>query len=176
MIFNNTVKDYKKLFNKAIAYEKLEINDSNSNKNVRCYINVIKCLETLNPETILVVESAKGKSKRPFEMPNIGSLMECVLKVVCDKEQATEYYKEFENDNADIKIGWCEYEIKACMGALSLNSTIQGDRPILLINEKGVFSIKKNEIDNYTKKGKLPYNKPVGKQWLSLSRKLGYEM
>ena len=174
MIFNQNVKEYKELFNKAIKYEKMQINDSNSNKNVRCYINVLKRLEMLSPETILVVESAKGKSKRPFEMPNIGSLMECVVKVMCEKEQASEYSKEFNNDNADIKIGWCEYEIKACMGALSLNSTIQGDRPVLFINEVGVFSIKKTEIDNYTKKGKLPYNKPVGKQWLSLSKKLGF--
>jgi hypothetical protein len=62
------------------------------------------------------------------------------------------------------------------MGALSLNTTIQGNRPILLVNELGVFSIKKNEIKNYTIKGKLPYNKMVGKQWIGLSKKLGYEM
>ena len=176
MIFNNNVREYKELLNKAIKCEKYQINDCNSNKNIRCYNNVIKCLDMLEPTTVIVVESARGKATRPFDIPNVGSLMECVLKMVCEKEQATEYTKEFNNDNADVKVGWCEYEIKACMGALSLNTTIQGNRPILLVNELGVFSIKKNEIENYTIKGKLPYNKMVGKQWVGLSKKLGYEM
>ena len=174
MIFNNNVKEYKDLLNKAIKWEKFHINDSNTNKNVRCYTNVIKCLDMLNPTTIITVESARGKAKRPFDIPNVGSLMECVLKMVCEKEQATEYTKEFNNDNADVKVGWCEYEIKSCMGAISLNTTIQGNRPILFVNELGVFSIKKTEIENYTIKGKLPYNKMVGKQWVGLSKKLGY--
>lgn len=173
MYFNENIKTYKKLLNQAIKYEKLEINDSNSNKNVRCYVNVLNCLNHLDENICFEVESARGKAGRPFDLPNIGSLMECVLKAICSKEQATSYSKEFENDNADIKIGWCEYEIKACMGALSLNSKIQGTRPILLVNELGIFSISKNEIDNYTKKGKLPYNKPVGKKWIGLSKKLG---
>lgn len=175
MIFNENVQSYKELLNKAIKCELYQINDTNSNKNVRCYRNVLACLNMLNPTTIITVESARGKAKRPFDIPNVGSLMECVLKMVCEKEQATEYTKEFNDDNADIKIGWCEYEIKSCMGALSLNTTIQGDKPILFVNELGVFSIKKNEIEMYTHKGKLPYNKMVGKKWVGLSKKLGYE-
>lgn len=175
MIFNENVQSYKELLNKAIKCELYQINDTNSNKNVRCYRNVLACLDMLNPTTIITVESARGKAKRPFDIPNVGSLMECVLKMVCEKEQATEYTKEFNDDNADIKIGWCEYEIKSCMGALSLNTTIQGDKPILFVNELGVFSIKKNEIEMYTHKGKLPYNKMVGKKWVGLSKKLGYE-
>lgn len=174
MYFNENIKTYKKLLNQAIKYEKLEINDSNSNKNVRCYKNVLHCLEQLNENIYIEVESARGKTQRPFDLPNIGSLMECVLKIICDNEQATTYSKEFENDNADIKVGWCEYEVKACMGALSLNTKIQGTRPILLINELGIFSIGKNDIDKFTKKGKLPYNKPVGRKWTNLSRKLGF--
>ena len=175
MIFNENVQSYKELLNKAIKCELYQINDTNSNKNVRCYRNVLACLNMLNPTTIITVESARGKAKRPFDIPNVGSLMECVLKMVCEKEQANEYTKEFNDDNADIKIGWCEYEIKSCMGALSLNTTIQGDKPILFVNELGVFSIKKNEIEIYTHKGKLPYNKMVGKKWVGLSKKLGYE-
>ena len=66
MIFNNNVKEYKDLLNKAIKCEKYEINDSNSNKNIRCYTNVIKCLDMLNPTTIITVESARGKAKRPL--------------------------------------------------------------------------------------------------------------
>jgi hypothetical protein len=62
------------------------------------------------------------------------------------------------------------------MGSVSLNTKIVGDKPILFVNELGVFSIKKAEIEQYTKKGKLPYNKAVGKKWLGLSKKLGYEM
>ena len=176
MIFNENVKTYKKLLTKAIKCEKYEINDYNSSKNIRCYKNVIKCLDMLEPTTTIIVESARGKATRPFDIPNVGSLMECVLKMVCEKEQASEYSKEFNSDNADVKVGWCEYEIKSCMGALSLNTTIQGNRPILLVNEMGVFSIKKSEIELYTNKGKLPYNKQVGKQWLTLSKKLGFEI
>ena len=176
MIFNETVSNYKKLLNKAIKCELYEINDCNSNKNIRCYRNVIACLDMLNPETVIVVESARGKAKRPFDIPNVGSLMECVLKMVCEKEQASEYSKEFSDDKADIKIGWCEYEIKSCMGSVSLNTKITGDKPILFVNECGVFSIKKAEIEQYTYKGKLPYNKAVGKMWVGLSKKLGYEM
>ena len=175
MIFNDKVVNYQDLLNKAIKCEKYEINDGNSNKNIRCYKNVIACLEMLNPNTTIMVESARGKEKRPFDIPNVGSLMECVLKMVCEKEQASEYTKEFNDDKADVKVGWCEYEIKSCMGAVSLNTKIQGNRPILFVNELGVFSIKKDEIDLYTHNGKLPYNKAVGKKWLGLSRKLGYE-
>jgi hypothetical protein len=176
MIITKTTKDFKKLFNQAIKTERYEINDSNSTKNIRCYTAVIERLECLPQDLVLTAESAKGKAKRPFDLPNIGSFMECVVKAMLDNCKATEYSKEFNDDQADTKIGWCEYEIKASMGAVSLNTKIQGDKPILFINELGVFSIKKAEIENYTKNGKLPYNKAVGKQWIGLSQKLGYEM
>lgn len=176
MIFTETVDNYKKLLNRAIKCEMYEINDCNSNKNIRCYRNVIACLDMLEPSTVFTVESARGKAKRPFDIPNVGSLMECVLKMVCEKEPVNEYSKEFSDDKADLQIGWCGYEIKACMGSVSLNTKIVGDKPILFVNELGVFSIKKVEIEQYTKKGKLPYNKAVGKKWLGLSKKLGYEM
>lgn len=173
MIFNEQVKTYRAILVKAIKHERFYINDGNSNKVIRCYNNVIKCLDSVDQNIYITVESAQGKAKRPFDIPNIGSLMECLVKIVCDKVQATEYSKEFNDDQADIKLGWCEYEIKSCMGATSLNSKVQGDRPVLLINEKGVFSIKKSEIAIYTKNGKFPYNKEVGKKWVGLSSKLG---
>jgi hypothetical protein len=176
MIMKQTTKEFTNLFNQAIKVERYQIANDNSAKNIRCYKAVIARLESLPQDVMLTAESAMGKAERPFDLPNIGSLMECVVKAMLDGCQASEYAKEFNDDNADTKIGWCEYEIKSSMGAVSLNTKIKGDKPILFINELGVFSIKKTEIDNYTKKGKLPYNKAVGKQWLTLSKKLGYEM
>lgn len=174
MVVSLAVKDYKEMFNKAIRNEKYSVNDSNSAKNIRCYDAVLKCLDAIAPETVFTVETAKGKANRPFDLPNIGSLMECVVKYACDKEPCEKYAKEFADDKADTKIGWCDYEIKACMGAVSLNTKITGERPILFINTKGVFSIKKDEIATYVKNGKLPYNKEIGKPWANLMRKLGF--
>lgn len=173
MIMKETVRNYKDLFNKAIKLERYQINDSNSAKNIRCYNAVIGCLEHLDGDTVLVVETAKGKGNRPFDLPNIGSLMETLVKAVCFKEKLETYEKEFSNDNADIKIGWCNYEIKASMGCVSRNTKIVGDKPLLFVNTCGVFSIRKDEISKYTKDGKLPYNKPVGREWVTLSAKLG---
>ena len=174
MLIEKSVKEYLDLMDKAVKFERYFVNDSNSAKNIRCYQAVAKCLQNLNPEIVLTVESARGKANRPFEMPNIGSLMECVLKIVLDKEPCDSYSKEFSDDKADTKIGWCEYEIKASMGAVSLNTKIVADKPILFVNSLGVFSIRKDKIADLIKNGKLPYNKAVGKAWVGLMRKLGF--
>ena len=180
MVMKNTVDEYKAILKRAIRWE-YENGLSNSSKFIRAYRNTIDRLEWVDGDLPITVESANGTRgrkqgiERGFDIPNLGSLMECVLKAQLDKIPATEYNKEFSNDKADCKVGWCEYEIKACMGTASRNTEIQGNRPILLINECGIFSIKKDEIENYIDNfGRLPFNMAVGKMWKNLMNKCGY--
>lgn len=182
MIMKNTVQEYKDILKKTIRWEYAS-DLPNKSKFIRAYRNAIARLEWLDNDIVITVESAnglRGKAQgksRGFDIPNLGSLMECTLKSLLDKEPSMEYEKEFSNDKADCKVGWCEYEIKACMGTVSRNTPIQGDKPILLINECGIFSIKKDDIKYYVdKNGKLPFNETVGKMWTNLMNKCGYEI
>lgn len=176
MLMKENVATYKKLFIDAIKCE-LENYDNNSSKVIRGYRNTIARLETVDQDIVYVVESARPKAKRPFDIPNIGSLMEVVVRTVLDKIPCQEYAKEFNDKNADAKVGWCEYEIKSSMGLRSLNTPVKYDRPVLFINEVGVFTIKKSEVKNYANSnGVLPYDKEVGKKRLDLMKKLGYDM
>ena len=176
MIFNLKPTEYVALLKKAIYNEAVN-GDGNKSKFIRGYRNTIARLEMVQADVPLMVESANGRRKsRPFDVPNLGSLVECLTKMALDKVPAERYAKEFNDDKADVKIGWCEYEIKASMGAVSRNTPPQMDKPVLLVNELGVFSIRKNEIENYIDKyGRFPYNKPVGKMWVTLADKLGYD-
>jgi len=176
MVFNLTPTEYTALLKKAI-YNEAQFGDQNKSKFIRGYRNTIDRLSHASANVPLVVESANGRRKsRSFDIPNIGSLVECLVRMSLDKIPATAYSKEFNDAKADLTIGWCAYEVKASMGAVSLNTPINGERPVLFVNELGVFSIRKDEIENYTDKyGRLPYNKPVGKYWKSLSAKLGYD-
>ena len=182
MIMNNTVQEYKDTLRKAIKFE-LAHDLNNKSKFIRAYRNTISRLEWVDSDMTITVESANGTRgnsqgyNRGFDVPNLGSLMECVLNCVLDKEPSESYSKQFNDDLADCKVGWCEYEIKACMGSVSRNTEIKFDKPILLINECGVFSIKKQDIPKYLdKQGKLPYNVAVGKPWKVLMEKLGWEI
>ena len=173
MIMKETVATFIDLFYEGISCER-KLNDNNSNKFIRTFYNVVDRLHQVNPEIILVAESG-WSDRRPFALPNIGSLMESLLKAVLDGEKENEYSKQFDDKKADCKRGWCEYEIKSCMGLTSLNTKVQKDKPIILINEKGVFTIQKKDIDEYlSKNGKFPYNKAVGKPIATVMKKLGY--
>lgn len=182
-IYDLTARAYIEWLEKGIIFERTREyrnnNDKqNAKKTVRGYEMIRHCLgyvETVAAEVPFKVEGVRGKSYRPFDMPNLGSLGEVITNCLYDKEPAAQYSKEFNRDGVDIKVGFMGYEIKTCAGDVSHNTEIQGDRPILLVNQCGVFSIKIDDIPKYTNKsGKLPHNKPVGTRWDWLSKKMGF--
>lgn len=180
-VYTRTAEDFRGWLAKGITFEanrdyKNRDDKNNAIKSIRAYNTVAQCLAYVNGDACFTVEGVRGKANRPFDMPNLGSLMECVVNYLKDKEPADHYSKHFKDDEADTRFGFMAYEIKTCVGATSRNTTVQGDKPVLLINQTGVYSIKKCNIEaNLDGSGRLPYNKPVavGKRWKSLSEKLG---
>lgn len=178
-LYTMTADDFAKWLTKGIDFEtsrdyKNRDDKNNARKAVKAYKTVKACLGYVNAETAFTVEGVRGKANRPFDMPNLGSLMECVVNCLKEKEPASSYAKHFKDDEADVRFGFMGYEIKTCIGATSRNTPIQGDKPVLLINQVGVFSIRKADIEGcLDASGRLPYNKAIGKRWNSLSKKMG---
>ena len=178
-----TARAYIEWLTKGINHERTRAylshdDEQNAKKTVRGYEMIRKCLYYVDekaPASDFKVEGVQGKETRPFDMPNLGSLGEVIANCIYDKEPAAQYSKHFNDDDADMTVGFMGYEIKTCAGAVSLNTKIKTKKPILLINQCGVFSIKIKDIPRYTNsKGKFPFNKPVGTRWNTLSKKLGF--
>ena len=181
-VYDKTAREYADWLTKGIDFEqtrsyKNRFDKNNAKKTWRGYKMIRACLGYVDakaPTSTFKVEGVWGKACRPFDMPNLGSLGEVIVNCIYDKEPAEHYSKEFSDDGVDMKVGFMGYEIKTCAGDVSHNTRANGDRPVLLINQCGVFSIKIDDIPLYIDKyGRFPCDEPVGTRWEWLSEKLG---
>jgi len=106
-------------------------------------------LDSLPAETVITVESARGTSKRPFTFVNVGSLVECIVRLHLNAKGATEIEKVWNDDDPDGKIGCNDCEIKFSGDCHYLCTRVTGKLPVVLINCDGVSIISKSVVLNY---------------------------
>ena len=170
MIIKQTVNEINKMLNNELA--RLEIlrkaKDTNANKNITKINNLKKLLANFDDSVVIEVENCRGDEIiRNFALVNIGSVVECLVKLC--------YTKANEMSKTWCGIDYKHTEIKASLSANSL-STPATDKSTLLVNMLGVYRINKADVQMYTnKQGRLPHNKPCGKRVEWLSKMLGYD-
>jgi hypothetical protein len=89
---------------------------------------------------------------------NAGSLTECILRYHMAKNKPEEISKS--GGLFDAKRGCIDVEIKLSLNGSCFNTPIKEKSLLYLVNNEGVFMVKKSEIDVITTNGKLPY-----KEW-----------
>ena len=152
MIFNENVKWYDELC--AREYDRVKDSRSSNDKKQakKCeFVRYLLC--SLPNDTVLKVESARGKSDRPFVFVNVGSLIECVVNKHLAHRQAAAIEKQWNDAAADTRFGKCEYEIKFSAVSNSRCTPVKTDLPVILVNRSGVSVIKHNDVCNYTDSG-----------------------
>lgn len=92
------------------------------------------------------VEGVRGNHKiRDFELFNTGSLIETLVKHY--RKGYIKSYKSFNDDESDEMDGFMEYEIKSSLPN-ARNTVNTKDQPIIFVNTKGVYLIKKDAYKN----------------------------
>ena len=178
-VYTKTVCDYVEWLNRGIEFERTNTarDLSNRNKDIKKYNLVINLLDMVDKQTLLTVEGVRGSASRPFDMPNCGSLAECIANYYFDHMPKNEYSKHFRDDEIDLSMGCMPFEVKASLSANSKNTRANGDKPVLLINAVGIWFIKKADVkvlaDDY---GRFKYNVEYGKPCEWLMKKAGYEV
>jgi hypothetical protein len=172
MIFNTTVKEYKRTLTKEIKFQ-MQHQDTNTNKKLTALRLTMQLADSV-PQDLIVkgVESVKntGKVKRDFEMFNLGSFCETIMgyhkrpyKVKTMQKSLNEHdYKDF--------------EFKISLSGTCKNTPIKpNDVKVILINQLGAFKLVGKEIQEHCDKyGRLPNNKAIGLRDDRLSQALGF--
>lgn len=145
-----------------------EQKNSNTPKNRQKIEMVLDLLQGLPENLILDIEGVRGNGEiRDFYIPNVGSVVECIIKYFLRREKPDEIAKT-ESGKIDTVRGWCNYEIKASLSANSLATPSESETTIL-VNRTGVYTIRKADTLKYVNKyNRLPHNQPCGTpdRWL----------
>lgn len=151
-----------------------ENRDSNTSKQLKKLDLFRQIVSSIDSNVQITAEGVRGNGEiREFNMLNIGSVTECIVKYHLSKVPVKRLEKEVAGVY-DLKHGTWNLEIKASLAGTSLASPSRRETT-LLINRLGAFLIKKNDIELYVNKaGRLPYNKPCGRRYKTLSAALGY--
>ena len=106
-VYTKTVYDYVEWLNRGIEFERTNTarDLSNRNKDIKKYNLVINLLDMVDKQTLLTVEGVRGSASRPFDMPNCGSLAECIANYYFDQKPKKEYSKHLRDDKTDILMG-----------------------------------------------------------------------
>ena len=151
-----------------------ENRDSNTSKQLKKLDLFKQIVNSIDNNVKITAEGVRGNGDiREFNMLNIGSVTECIVKYHLSKVPTKRLEKEVAGAY-DLKFGTWNVEIKASLAGTSLASPSRCETT-LLINTLGAFLIKKNDVEMYVNKaGRLPYNKPCGRRYKALSAALGY--
>lgn len=131
---------------------------SNNNAQIRKCEFVLYLLCAVNEDTVIAVESCRGDGElRAFALANAGSVVECLVNALMDKERKGVYGKAFNDEDEDIKVGCVKYEIKFSGESHYLASPAKNGRPIILVNRDGVSVIRGADVASVVNaRGKLP--------------------
>lgn len=165
-----TAHDFIANFDKAIAYTQENGDKTNKAKDIRKYNTMIDMLLAI-PENITISADGVGLNSKQddFEIANCGSLAECVVRVLLAKRQPQSIAKR-----SCGKTDWNGWEIKTAMNCRWL-ATPSKNRKTILVNACGCWVVENGkDIPMYVdKQGRLPYNRPIGEQFVELEDLLG---
>ena len=140
---------------------------SNTSKQIQKMTVLESVLMSVPADLTITVEGCRGDDERGWALCNAGSIVEAVVKYHMTGHPE-EVSKTF-GDGKDFKQGCVGAEVKASLTCNSLATPSEAEYTIL-VNQVGVFTIRKAEVLNYVNKaGRLPFNKACGKrvEWLS---------
>lgn len=139
-----SVKQLQDLLKKERAFQ-VANQDSNTGKKLTAVALVSQMLECVDDNaTLCNIESVKncGKHIRDFDMVNLGSLVECIVKQVASGKLIV---KKSRGKGVDIKLDQKMYEIKACLSATCKNTPMRKRSKVILINQLGVWELSADE-------------------------------
>lgn len=157
-----TNADTKALFEKEIERLQEEKRIAKDKSNARNAINRIqylfKFLDVVPDSVTYTVEGVRGDGKiRAFNLPNVGSVLECIINYLLGDRDKTDLSKAFSDSEADFEDALFDrqYEIKASISSKFL-ATPSEKRCTILVNRRGVSVIWKREIaKNVDSRGRL---------------------
>ena len=162
-VIKMSVKDLQGLYQNEIARLKnCNLNKignrSNNNGGIHKCNYAIYLLDSLSSDTILTIEGCWGDMViRDFCLSNSGSVVECIIKAILDRENKQEYCKAWLDSENDAKNGFNALEVKASLDSHFKCTPAQGNKTTLLVNRSGVSIIRKCDVQGCTdSKGRLP--------------------
>lgn len=141
-------------------------NASNNNAQIKKCEFMLYLLCAVEDDTVITVETCRGDDElRGFALANAGSVVECLVNALMDKNAKGEYGKTWNDDNEDVMVGNVKYEVKFSGESHYLATPAKDDKPIILINRDGVSVIRKADIaEAVNARGKLPARGLFGKR------------
>ena len=119
--------------------------DTNTNKKLVAVAILSQMLENLDEQaTFSNLESVKnsGKNVRDFEMFNIGSAVELVVKAVASGKVSV---KKSMGKGVDLKYDGKMYDVKACLSSTCKNTPMARKGKVMLVNQLGVWLLSVDE-------------------------------
>lgn len=168
-----TAKQFIDEFTKAIKFERYQVNNSNSKKNIDKYEIVNGLLATVPQNLTLSVSGVAFNDKQTVcTIGNVGDLAECVIRWHLAKRKPNEIVKRA-SGKCDITFNGKKYEIKTAMSCRWLASPSPNTRTIL-VNKCGAWIVDSSEVKLSTDKyNRLPYNEEIGEPFDELTDSLG---
>lgn len=156
MIVTKTVEQLNEMF--ANEMERLEASHNSNDKGQYRKCEFVRyLLDSLDADTTITTETARGNGDRGFDLPNAGSIVECIVKAHLNKKGATALEKEWNDNEADAINGAVECEVKFSGDSHFKCTAVSGDKMVILVNRSGVSIISKKIIATCVdKQGRLP--------------------
>lgn len=174
-MLTKTIKEFREDAEREIKECRFVRYSSNSAKQVSKMKTCLRFLDSIPESVSLTVKPCNDRTcKRDFELFNAGDLVECIVKYHLHGRKWSEVYTAMPG-REDTTQGVISYEIKAGIESNSKPTPSQNANATILINRRGVFVIKKADLDEYVDDaGRLPTNAECGKPIEWLMERLGY--
>lgn len=174
MLFNNiTANELLNIIDSEKAFQTAH-RDTNTAKKLQALNLVEQFLLGLDKQKFSKLESVKntGKYVRDFEMFNLGTAVELILKAYAHKRN---YVVKSYAAGYDMIIDGVRYEVKASLSGTSKNTPLQKCKHVLLVNAKGVWLIDSDTaVASVDKYGRFSPNAEIGEYFDELAELLGY--
>ena len=139
-----TVSTMQTILAKEKAFQ-LSHQDSNTNKKMSAIYLLAQMLNSLDEHAVLSgLESVKngGKVKRDFDMFNIGTAVELIVRSVASGSLRV---RKSTGAGVDMRYNGKMYDVKACLSSTCKNSPMARKGKVLLVNQLGVWVLSKDE-------------------------------
>ena len=139
-----SVKELQGILKRERAFQ-VANQDSNTGKKLTAIAVASQMLDSIDDNAMLCnIESVKntGKHIRDFDMVNLGTLVECIVKQVASGKLLV---KKSRGKGADLKLDGKMYEVKACLSATCKNTPMSKRSKVLLVNQLGVWELSADE-------------------------------
>ena len=146
---------------------------NNGNKQLKALKYFKQLLNSVADDTVFDNEGVKNNALRGFDMFNLGTATEQIIKYIKNPHK---YLKKSVAKTFDTVLsGIGRIEIKASLGHCSKSSPYNGEKRVLLINQKGVMLITENIASYVDKYGRFsPVLDGCGEHLTELEKLLGY--